>query len=296
MASAIRRRSRTSTPRCLAASPHHPLIVQDLRSPQKSTLSFPKSKRLEAPQDDTFTSYQLTVQGFLHGLKKPVASPSQPAEAAPAVNIRLITPIGREDLLLVDSIPGPSLLDPPESIPSDKDSGQVFSPVPEARELRSFSPKGADTKHALIKTPKVVQTYTKRVKHTLPVTNDNSPWPLTRHPMLDGAMLDGLVDDGSDTLAEQLASKADSEKKPAKKCTPATSRTRKRQTLQARRDIRQEDRSKDDEDMVRSEKKKIKRKKRRAPVNELALVTRLPFHRNSTMKTHVRTFSRNHLL
>lgn len=265
MPSAIRPPLQTGTPTRLAVKPDQPLSVQEfLRSLKKSTRPLPTPKRLEAPQDNTLTSRQLTVQGFLHSLRKPV------------------TPTCHEDLSSIDSaagVLGPGLLDPPESILNDISSEQVLSPLPEANRPQSPNPKGSDEKDVSMKMPKVVRTYAKKTKQVLTVRQDSASLFLTQSSTRDGAPLDGVVHDGSGAPIDQAASREIPRIQPAKKPTSVVLRKRKRQPQQDDEEIRQEDHSEDDADMVMGEKKKrTKRKKRRAPVNELALVTKPPSH------------------
>lgn len=148
-----------------------------------------------------------------------------------------------------------------------------------------------------MKMPKVVRTYTKKIKHESPVQKNSSALSLTRYSMREGDLLDGLLDAGPDTLIQQIVSKETPKTKPAKKPTSAVTRKRKRQTLQDGVKVHREDRSEDDAVIVTGEKKrKIKRKKRRAPGNELALVVGLPSQELSAVKTLVRMLLGHHLL
>lgn len=123
MDSAIRPLSEIGTSTCVSFSPGEVLKVQDfIRSSKKSTRSLRTPNGLEASQDDTLMRHQLTVQGFLHGLRRPVTPPSNPAEGSQAPNLQPIASTGQEDWLWIDSaatFSRPGLLDPPESIPSD---------------------------------------------------------------------------------------------------------------------------------------------------------------------------------
>lgn len=300
MPSAIRPPLQTGTPTRLAVKPDQPLSVQEfLRSLKKSTRPLPTPKRLEAPQDNTLTSRQLTVQGFLHSLRKPVTPTCKSAETAEAPKLQPIASTGHEDLSSIDSaagVLGPGLLDPPESILNDISSEQVLSPLPEANRPQSPNPKGSDEKDVSMKMPKVVRTYAKKTKQVLTVRQDSASLFLTQSSTRDGAPLDGVVHDGSGAPIDQAASREIPRIQPAKKPTSVVLRKRKRQPQQDDEEIRQEDHSEDDADMVIGEKKKrTKRKKRRAPVNELALVTKPPSHEVSPVIAQVRTPFGHHL-
>lgn len=301
MSSVIRPPLQTGTPTRLAVKSDQPLSVQDfLRSLKKSTRPLPTPKRLEAPQENTLTSCQLTVQGFLHCLRKPVTSRYKSVEAGEASKLRSIALTGHEVLPFIDSaaeIPGSGLLDPPESIPNETDSAEVLSPVPEAKRLRSLNQKGVDEKDISMKIPKVVRTYAKKTKQVLPVRKDTSPLFLTQSSTREGALLDGLLDDGSDAPTEQSASREVPKVRSAKKSISVVAPKRKRQPQQDDEETRREDHREDDADMVLGEKKKrTKRKKRRAPVNELALVTKLPSSEVSPMNAQVRKSFGHHLI
>lgn len=285
-------------PTSLADMPGQPLSVQDfLRSLKKSTRPLPTPKCLEAPQANTLTSCQLTVQGFYHGLRQPVPPPCELAEAAEAPKLKPSASTGHGDLPFIDStVPGPGLLGPSKSIPNEIDREQVLSLSPEARILRYPNPQAADEKAVSKRIPKVVRTYAKKIKHVSEVRKDSSALFLTQSSTHEGALLDRLFDDGSDAPIKRQVSREIPKTKPAKKHTPASPRKSKRQLLQDDEEIRREDYSEDDADTVITEKKKeTKRKKRRAPVNGLALVTDFPSHQYSPAEAQVRTSSKNTL-
>ena len=291
MASAIRSLSEIGTPTCLSASSDQPLSVQDPIRSLKSKRQSPARAFLEASKENASTSYHLTVQGFLHGLRK---------SGSETPKLQSIASTRHADLLFVNSvaiISRPGLLDPPESTSSETDSDQVLSPSPETRRLRSPNPEGAIGSDVSMKMPKVVRTYTKRIKHGPLVSDDSSTLFLTRSPKHRGALLDQHLRDRSDMPTGQLASGAEPTTKPTKKRTSAVSRKRKQQTLQDDEGNRRGDGSEDDADIVTSkESSKAKRKKRRAPVNQLALVTRLPSHKVPTVNAQVRTYFLHRLL
>ena len=220
--------------------------------------------------------------------------PCKPTEAEQATYSQPFASTGQGDLLFVDleaALPGPSLLDPPESSPCETDGDQVPSPAPEARRLPSPHSPGADERDVTMKIPKVVRTYTKKIKHESLKWKDSYTFPLTRSSTHEGALLDVLLDDGSDVPKERLAPKERSKIRPAKKLSRSAPLKRKRQILQHDEKICQEDSSEDKVDTVISKKKsQTKRKKRRAPVNELALVTGLTVHGIPTKKAQVRAY------
>ena len=278
----------TGSPRRLAISPDQPPSVQEFSHGSKnSTLPLPSPNHLEASQYDKSTGCQLTVHDFLHGLRKSVILPDEPAEAPklqPIASTRL------EDLPFIDSaatILGPGLFDPPESTPGETDSDQILSPSPGVSRLRYPSPKCADEQDVLMKIPKVTRTYTKKVKPVLLIWKDGSAISHTQSSTHERALLDGLVDVGS---TEQLPCMSIPETGPAERQRSVIPRKRKRQALQG---IRQENPSEDNLSMVIREKKKTtKRKKRRAPVNELALVTR---HSSAPLRQVRKSIRRYHI-
>ena len=291
MASAIRSPSEIGTPTCLYASSDQPLSVQDPLRSLKSKCQSPARAFLEASQENALTSYHLTVQGFLHGLRK---------SGSETPKLQSIASTRHADLLFVNSvatISRPGLLDPPESTSSETASDQVLSPSPETRRLRSPNPEGAIRSDVSMKMPKVLRTYTKRIKHGPLVSDDSSTLFLTRSSTHGGALLDQNLRDRSDMPTGQLASGAKPTTKPTKKRTSAVPRKRKQQTLQDDEENRRGDGSEDDAHIVISKKSsKAKRKKRRAPVNQLALVTRLPSHKVPTVYAQVRTYFLHRLL
>ena len=301
MSSAIRPPLQTGAPTRLAVIPGQPLSVQEfLRSLKKSTRPLPTTKRFEAPQEDTLTSCQLTVQGSLHNLRKPVTSRHKSVEAIEAPKFQTIASTGHEVLPFIDSaaeIPGPGLLDPPESIINEIDSEQVLTPLPEAKRLRSLNQKGVDEKDVSMKIPKVVRTYAKKTKQVLPVRKYTSALILTQSSTREGALLDGLLNDGSGATTEQSASREVSKVQSAKNSISAVASKRKRQPQQDNEETRREDHREDDADMVLGQKqKRTKRKKRRAPIKELALVTKLPSPEVSPVNSQVRKSFGHHLI
>ena len=189
------------------------------------------------------------------------------------------------------TISRPGLLDPPKSTSSETDSDRVLSPSPETRRLRSPNPEGAVGSDVSMKMPKVVRTYTKRIKHGPPVRGDSSTLFLTRSFTHERALLHQKFGDGSDMPTGRSPSREKPITKPTNKLTSAVPRKRKQQTLQ---DDEGQGCSEDDADIVTSNKSsKSNRKKRRAPVNQLALV---PSHEVFTVNAQVRTYLRHHLL
>lgn len=299
MAPVMRPQSQDASPTCLAVSTDQPLSVQEfLGSLKKSRRRLSTPKRLETPQATTFTSCQLTVQEFLHDLRKPMTPPCKGAEAAEGPKLQPTASTGHEDFPCVDSgaIPGSAPLDPPDSTPNEIDYEQILTLPSKAKILRSPKPKGADEKDASMKIPKVVQTYSKKIKHVSPLWKDSSILSLTQSSTHEGALRDGLLDDGLSTPTKQLATREIPRTKSAKTHTLATSRKRKWQPLQGDEYIRRKEHSDDDADMIREKKTKTKRKKRRAPVNGLPLVETFPSHRASDVNAQIRTSFGQHLV
>ena len=250
------------------------------------------SKGLGVSHENAFPSYHLTVQGFLHGLRKPISPPCQPGDVAPFSKLQSTSSTGHEDLLFVDSVSGPGLLDPPESTSSEIDSDQVVSPIPKARRLQSAVSEGADGCDVLMTMPKVVRTYTRKVMGESPVREDSPTSSLRRSSVHERVMLEGPLDDALDPPIEYLASKENRRIKDAKRRTSAVPRKRRQRILQDDEETCQENRTEDGADTVISvdnKTKRKKRKKRRAPVNQLALVARAPSHEGSRLKSQVRT-------
>ncbi len=273
---------KSATPTRLAVSPNQRLGVKEfLLSLKKPARPLPTPKSFEALQDKASTSSQLTVQGFLHVLRKPMTS--KPAEAAEAPKLEAIGSTCLEDLTFIDSA-APGLLDSPESTLNKTDSQQVLISSPEARNLRPPHPKGANEMDESMKIPKVTRTYTKKTKHVSPQRKDNPVLFLVELPKHKRALLDGLLDDESTT--EQVASR---ELQPAKEHTSAVPQKRRQQPLQDDEEIHREDHGEYDADTVMMEKyKKTKRKKRRVAVNELVLVKRLSSREHSPANNQVR--------
>lgn len=259
MAPAIRSPLQAGTSTRVVVSPDQRLSVQDfLRSLKKPTRPLPTSKCFGAPPNDTF---------------KPVNPPWKPAEAP---KLETIASTVLEDPPFIDSAAS-GLWDLPESTPDEICSEQVLSPSPEAKRLRPPNPKGADEKDQSMKIPKVTRTYTKKAKHVSPQQNVSPALLLTQFPTHERALLDGLPNDGSGSATEQLAFRKPLKNKLSKKHNSAVSQKRKQQPLQDDEEIHREDHGEYVADILITEKnKKTKRKKRRVPVNELALVKRLP--------------------
>lgn len=281
MASAIRPLLKAGNPTHLPVSPGQQLTLQDtIYSLKSSRHGSPTPERFEASQDKEIASYYLTVQGFLYGLRRPVSPSCRPPEVNQAPKPHSSASASLEDMLFVDTVArvsDPGLLDPPESTVSDVDSDQVLSPAPDARRLRSPDPKGADGGDVLMKIPRVIRTYTRKIKHEPFVRKDISTKSQTQSFTPQGALLDGLLDDGSDSPTEQLASRENLNIRPAEKRNPRVAMKRKKQSLQNDKGLRRGGCSEADADVETSERnKKTKRKNRRAPVNQLALVARLP--------------------
>lgn len=275
MDSAARPPLQRGTPTRSAISPDQPLTVQEfLRSLKKPTRPLSTSEGLETPQEKSFQSSQLTVQTFLHGLRKPVTPLRKPAEAAEGPKLQTIASESLESSQSIAAASGPSFLDPPKPNPSEMDSERVFSPLLEAERLRCSTPKGKEEKDVPMKIPKVIRTYTKKAKHVSPQQRDSPALFLTQSSTHKAVLIDGLHDDSSDSPTERLAAREASKNRPVKKHTSVVLQKRKRHPLQENEEIRRVDHNEDDADtLIRQKKGKKRRKSRRAPVNELALVT-----------------------
>ena len=196
--------------------------------------------------------------------------PCQLAEAAEAAELQMIPSTGLEDMPFIAS--GPGLLDPPESMSDESDGEQVLSPSPGTRE----QPPNLERvdENLFKKIPKVTRTYTKKVKRVLPRYNEIFRLPLTRSSTRDEALLDELLLVRPDSAAKRLVSRKISQAKTAKKNVSALPKKGKLQPLQEEDENHQKDHDEGDRDIViKKNEKKTKRKKRRVPVNELALVT-----------------------
>lgn len=292
---AIRPPLQRGSPTRLAVSPGPPLTVQKfLRNLKKSTSPLATPGRLETAQENALKRCQLTVQAFLHGLRKPLTPPRKPAEAAEVPKLQMIASTGLEDLQYIATASGPGLLDAPEPTPNKIDGEQVLSLSPETKRLRTLNPRGEGEKDVSMRIPKVTQTYTKKAKHVSPQQNDSPALSLTQRSMHQGRLIDDLHDNRLDSSTEQLASREASETEPVTKHTLAIPRKRKRQPLQE--EIHRVDRGEDDADTAIRENKRKRRKRRRAPINELALVADIQSLEVSAVKGQVRTSCGQHFI
>ena len=203
---------------------------------------------------------------------------------------------GHEDLLFVDSVvtvSEPELLDPPESTSSEIDSDEAVSPIPEAPRLRSAVLEGADESGMLMTMPKVVRTYTRKITRESPVRKDGHTSSPSQFFVHERTLLDRPLDDASDKPIKLLASLKTRRRKDTKKRISAVPQKRRQQLLRDDgEESCQEDSIKDGVDRVVSWDSKTrpkKRKKRRAPVNQLALVARAPSHEDSGVSSQVGT-------
>lgn len=273
------------TPARPALSPDQPLTVQEfLRSLKKPTRPFPLSEGLETLQERTPQSGQLTVQAFLHGLRKPVSPLHKPAEAAESPRIQIIAWKNLDNSQSIAAASSPSFLDPPEATPNKIGSEIILSLSPEGKGPQCPTPKGKEKEDVSMKIPKVTRTYTKKAKQVSLPQRGSPALFLTQSPTHKEPLIDGLHDDRSDSPAQRLASKEASRTRPARKHTSEVLQKRKRSPLQENEENRRVDHDEDDADMVTGEKKGKKRR-RRAPVNELAL-----------MKVQVRLSSGQHFI
>ena len=191
-----------------------------------------------------------------------------------------------------NSSSGLGLLHPPESIPSETDTDEVPNPAPEAKRLRFLSPEGSEERFLSMKMPKVVRTYTKKIKRGSIARKDDASLFMTQASTSEAALCDGLSS-SLDVLTRRLASGEHAEIELAKKGIAAVSHQRKRQTLQEEEEIRQP--GKDDASLMTIRRKeKGKRKKRRAPLNELPLVMRSSWYRASAGEAQVRASFEHH--
>ncbi|KAL9075732.1 MAG: hypothetical protein Q9161_001484 [Pseudevernia consocians] len=272
MAPDIRPPLQAGTSTRVVVSPDQRLSVHDfLRSLKKPARPLPTSKRFGPPPNDTF---------------KLVIPPCKPAEAP---KLEIIASTGLEDSPCIDSA-APDLWDPLKSIPDEIDSEQVLSPSAEAKRLRPPNSKGADGKEQFMKIPQVTRTYTK-AKHVSPQQNVSPALFLAQFPTHERALLDGLPNDRPGSTTEQLAFRKPPKNKLSKKHASAVSQKRKQQPRQDDKEIHPEDHGEYVADILVTENnKKTKRKKRRVPVNELALVKRLPSRECPPVYNHVRRF------
>lgn len=282
------------TPTRSAVSPDQPLTVQDfLRSLKKPTRPLPTADRFETPQETTPQSGQLTVQAFLHGLQKPASPLRKRAEAAESPRLHTISSENLENSQSIAATSSPNSLDPAEHTPNKTDSEKILSLSPEGKRLRCPTPKGKVMEDVSMKIPKVTRTYTKKAKHISPPQRGSPALFLTQSPTHKEALIDGLHDDRSDSRTERPPSREGSRIGPVRKHTSEVLQKRKRQPLQENEDGRQVDHNEDDANMVMREKKgKNKRRRRRAPVDELPLVTNIQSLEVSPVKAQVRLSSR----
>ena len=275
MDSAARPPLQRGTPTRSAIRPDQPLTVQEfLRSLKKPTRPLSTSEGFETPQEKSFQSSPLSVQAFLHGLRKPVTPLRKPAEVAEGPKLKMVASGKIESAQSIAAASRPSFLDPPEPTSNRMDSEGVPSPSLEAKRLRCSTPNGKEEKDVPVKIPKVIRTYTKKAKHVSPQQRDSPALFLTQSSTHKGVLIDGLHDDSPDSPTERLASREASKDRPVKKHTSVVLQKRKRHPLRENEEIRQVGHNEDDADMLIWQKQGKKRRKgRRAPVNQLALVT-----------------------
>lgn len=290
----------TGIPTQSASNPDQQLSVYESHlSLKKLTCLLPAPKHLETPQDSITSSDQLTVQGFLHGLWKPIIPRYKIPSAPGAPKLQIIASIGLEDLPSIDSAAalGPGLLDLPESSPNEIDDEQVLSPSPESKRLRFSNPKGADEKDVSLMIPKVIRTYTKKAKPVSPVWKNSSARSTTQTFTHERVVPDGILYDGSDTRREQDHFKGVPKTRPARKHTSEYPQKRERQTLHDHGESRREDHGGDDANLLtRKKKRETKKTKRGASVDELTVVRKLPSDEDYPMEAQVRTSLRQRLI
>ena len=271
----------------------------------------PQSQKATRTLKATSPDQPLNVQEFLRSLKKPrrplptpksLGAHPEPAEGS---NHQPDASTYHKDFPYIDlgMMSGQKLSDPPRSVLDKIHCQQVLGPFQEAETKRPSKLQGAEQRIISMNIPKVLKTYSKKLKHTSPLHMDRSTlFPnqsFTHEPILPGEHLY----DGRNTPAEQPALR----RSPSDKCTKTLnlvgSLKRKRQPLADVEQVRQEDQAEDpildnendevDPDIViKEDTRKTRRKKRRAPVNELPLVKTLneslPSRTVSPMDANVR--------
>lgn len=94
--------------------------------------------------------------------------PRRPPEVDQTPSPHTNASTGHQDKQFGDTVAKVSdsgLLDPPESTSSDADCDQVPSPAPDAINLRSPDPKRPYESDVSMKIPRVIRTYTRKIKH-----------------------------------------------------------------------------------------------------------------------------------
>ena len=283
MAPAIRPQSQKATRTLRTASPDQPLKVQEfLRSLKKRRRPLPTPKSLVAHPEPAKGSNDQPDASTYH-------------KDFPCVDLGVIS--------------GQKLSDPPRSVLNKIHCQRILGPFQEAEIQRPSKSQGADQRTISMNLPMVHKTYSKKLKPASPLHMDRSTlFPtqfLTHEPILPGEHFY----DGRDTPTEQPALRESPSDKCTKKLNLVGSLKRKRQPLADVEQVRQGDQAKDpikdDEDdevdpniVIKEDTRKTRRKKRRAPVNELPLVKTfnesLPSRTTSPMIADVRISLRQH--
>ena len=239
----------------------------------------------------------LSVQEFLRSLRKwrrPLPAPTSlgaHSEAAEGPNLQRGASTCHEDFPYVHlgAISGPKLSDPPGSVPNKIHFQQVLSPFQEAETQRSSKPQGTDQRTISMKIPRALKTYSKKLKHALPLHMDKSTLSPTQFSTHEPRLPGGPFYDGLDNSTERPAFRESPINECAKKTKLVGSLKRKRQPVAANEEDRQgdhdedlieddehvEDDEVDSEIMRKEDTRKTRRKKRRAPVEGLSLVRTL---------------------
>ena len=252
------------------------------RNESPATKAVPK---IDASQGKTISIYE-----FLGALKRPasqVTSPStdnQVSPATPAVHnaLRPMRPLAED----------PSILDPPESYAEDaiehtqQDSVSLF----EAEKAKATVDAAVNDETELLKAPKVVRTYVKKPRQSSPPTEslpDESPFFCTQSSVADHEHRSEDQEAVSQTEGTALSNTKDHDSYTPTAHEPQTPGNSKSQALQPADEGDHEPTALSAADTV-TEKTTGKRKRRRAPVNELALVAELPLRSDSPANAKVR--------
>ena len=260
MAPTVRPQSQKATRTLRAASPDQPLNVQDfLRSLKKPRHPLPAPESLGAhPEPAECSNHQPDASTYHKDF--------------PYVDLGMIS--------------GSKLSDPPRSVLDKIHCQRVLGPFQEANIKRPSKLQGAEQGIISMNLPMVLKTYSKKLKHTSPLHMDRSTLFLKQSFMHEPILPGEDFYDGRNTPAEQPALRESPSDMCTKKLNLVGSLKRKRQPLADVEQVRQGDQAKDpiedDEDVevdpdivVKEDTRKTRRKKRRAPVNELPLVKTL---------------------
>ena len=283
MAPTIRPQSQKATRTLRTASPDQPLNVQEfLRSLKKRSRPLPTPKSLGAHPEP--------AEGSNH----------QPDASTYHKNFPYV------DLGVMSSR---RISDPPRSVLDKIHCQQVLGPFQEVKIKRPSKLQSAEQRIISTNIPMVLKTYSKKLKHASSLHMDRSTLFPTQFFTHEPILPSEHFYDGRDTPTEQPALGESSSDKRTEKLNLVGSLKRKRQPLADVEQVRQRDQAedpiKDDEDdevdqdiVIKEDTRKTRRKKRRAPVNELPLVKTLdeslPSRTASPMDADVRLSLRQH--